>query len=120
MCQKSPVRYFPLKSPNKLIKVTVIIRRAGQCADYKTWTGEVDAIHPAFSDGTNQSGVYNSATITALDPKAIQINLKYLNIKITIRQVSKSAFVLWAYLWAILWQKRILSFESHFNVTVFR
>lgn len=71
----------------RLTKVTVIIRRAGQCADYKTWTGEVDAIHPAFSDGTSQSGVYNSATITALDPKAIQINLKYLNIKITIRQI---------------------------------
>lgn len=70
-----------------MIKVTVIIRRAGQCADYKTWQGEVDAIHPVFSDGTSQSGVYNSATITALDPKAIQINLKYLNIKITIRQV---------------------------------
>lgn len=96
MCQKS--LYSPIfpkkghtKSPkcNKVIKVTVIIRRAGQCADYKTWTGEVDAIHPAFADGTNQSGAYNSATITALDPKAIQINLKYLNIKITIRQVRK-------------------------------
>ena len=47
----------------------------------------MDAIHPVFSDGTSQSGVYNSATITTLDPKAIQINLKYLNIKITIRQV---------------------------------
>ena len=94
MCQKSSFSpIFPRKNflnSNNLIKVTVIIRRAGQCADYKTWTGEVDAIHPAFSDGTNQSGVYNSATITALDPKAIQINLKYLNIKITIRQVSAS------------------------------
>ena len=86
-------RYFPKKGHtksskcNKVFKVTVIIRRAGQCADYKTWQGEVDAIHPVFSDGTSQSGVYNSATITALDPKAIQINLKYLNIKITIRQV---------------------------------